>query len=98
MHSSWLVHMQMSGDAMMKCVSIKERGFRGDAAEQNAALPHGRIIPDLERDHLDHGLRMDLKRTGSRCAACTQHVAHCFLQTHMELSEMTLGSAADCKR
>jgi hypothetical protein len=33
MHSSRLVHLQMSGDAMMKCVSIEERGFRGDAAK-----------------------------------------------------------------
>jgi hypothetical protein len=39
--------MQMSGDAMMKCVSIQGRNFRGDAAEQNAALSPERIIPDL---------------------------------------------------
>jgi hypothetical protein len=62
MHSSRLVRMQMSGDALMKCVSIERRGFLGDAAEQNAALPPGRIIPNLERD-----------RAGSRCTACTHH-------------------------
>lgn len=70
---SYAQRLQIMVDGMMKCVSVERLGLRENAAEINARLPPGLIMPDHQRDLLDDSIRLDLDRAGSTCTACTHH-------------------------
>lgn len=65
----------MAIDGFQKFESYENCGARPNAAEANAALPPGNIIPDAARDEMDSSIKGIVEKAGSRCSAvCTSEL------------------------